>query len=137
MHIRQIGIGVVLVVLVFTPGFPLAQGGGTWRPSVIPPVTSGPDRGSRMQMQGMMQQMGGMLDHMAARIQAGPVTPEQAKQMSEVMEHIAEMMSNRSWMTGEDTPRQMSDMLERMTEMHKRLMVIMATPAPGSRQEKR
>jgi hypothetical protein len=136
MHVRQIGIGVVLVVLVFTPGFPLAQGGGIWRPQP-PTPSSSPDRGSRMQMQGMMQQMGGMLDHMAARIQAGPVTPEQAKQMSEVMEHIAEMMSNRSWMTGEDTPRQMSDMLERMTEMHKRLMVIMATPAPGSRQEKR
>ena len=136
MHIRQIGISAMLVVLVFTPGFALAQGGGAWRP---PAVGSGPDRGSRMQMQGMMQQMGGMLDHMAARIQAGPITPEQAKQMSEVMGHIADMMNNRSWMTGDDTPRQMSDMLERMTEMHKRMMSIMAAPAPqsGPRQEKR
>jgi hypothetical protein len=87
----------------------------------------------------MMQQMGGMLEHMAARLQGDPVTPEQAKQMSDVMEHMAEMMSHRSWMTGADTPQQMTDMLERMTEMHKRLMSVMAAPAaqPAAPQDKK
>jgi hypothetical protein len=90
-----------------------------------------------MQMQGMMQQMGGMLDHMAARIQTGPITPEQAQLMSEVMGHIADMMSHRSWMTGEDTPQQMVGMLERMTEMHKRLMSVMAAPQPAPQPQRR
>jgi hypothetical protein len=47
------------------------------------------------------------------------------------------MMSHRSWMTGEDTPQQMVGMLERMTEMHKRLMSVMAAPQPAPQPQRR
>ncbi len=86
-----------------------------------------------MQLNGMMQQMGGMMEHMAARIQAGPLTSDQTKQMSAVMGHIAEMMNNLYGMKGEETPQQMLNMLERMTDMHKRLMVVLAGPEPGKK----
>jgi hypothetical protein len=76
----------------------------------------------------MQQQMGGMLEHMADRIQAGPMTPEQTKQMSEVMRHIADMINNSYGMRGAETPQQILNMMERMTEMHKRLMAVMAGP---------
>ena len=81
-----------------------------------------------MQMDGMLQQMSGMMEHIAARIQAGPMTPEQTKQMSEVMRHIADMINNAYGMRGAETPQQILNMMERMTEMHKRLMAVMAGP---------
>jgi hypothetical protein len=96
-----------------------------------------------MQMQGMMQQISGLMEHMAARIQAGPLTPEQATQMSEAMVNMADMMNHLLWMssggtagasgpggamTSANMPQQMTMMLERMTEMHKRMMAIMAVP---------
>jgi hypothetical protein len=86
------------------------------------------ERGSAIQMDGMMQQMSGMMEHMADRIQAGPMTPEQTKQMSEVMRHIADMINNAYGMRGAETPQQILNMMERMTEMHKRLMAVMVGP---------
>jgi tryptophanyl-tRNA synthetase len=88
-----------------------------------------------MQMEGMMQQMGGMMEHMADRIQAGPMTPEQTKQMSEVMRHIADMINNSYGMRGAETPQQILNMMERMTEMHKRLMSVIAAPQLAPQQK--
>ena len=132
MPIRQRVLGAVLSVMVCTPGFALAQGGGDhWR--LHPPTQTSPSRGSTMQMEGMLQQMGGMLEHMAARLQAGPMTPEQTTQMGEVMGHIAEMLNTSYGMKGAETPQQILTMMEQMTAMHKRLMRVMAlsqaTPA--------
>ena len=54
-----------------------------------------------MQIEGMMQQMGGMMEYMVDRIQAGSLTPEQTKQMGEMMGHIAEMTNHlASMMSG-------------------------------------
>ncbi len=132
MNIRQIAMRAALIILVGAPGFALAQGGGDhWRLHNTSPSSA--ERGSAMQLHGMMQQMGGMMEHMAARIQAGPLTSDQTKQMSAVMGHIAEMMNNLYGMKGEETPQQMLNMLERMTDMHKRLMVVLAGPEPGKK----
>ena len=135
MHVRQRVLGAVLVVLVLIPGFALAQGGGGNHWLLHDSRGRGPadrgsamERGSAMQMDGMMQQMSGMMEHIAARIQAGPMTPEQTKQMSEVMRHIADMINNSYGMRGAETPQQILNMMERMTEMHKRLMAVMAGP---------
>src|SRR5713101_6652383 len=114
MGVRQRVLGVVLVVLVLTPGFALAQGAtGHWL--LHDSRGMGPGRGSAMQIEGMMQQMGGMMEHMADRIQAGPMTPEQTKQMSEVMRHIADMITNAYGMGDAETPQQILNMMERMT----------------------
>lgn len=138
MQVRQIAISAVLIVMVCTAGVALAQGGSghmQFHPK--------PQRGSTMQMHGMMQQMSGMMEHMAARIQAGPLAPEQAKEMSEAMVHMSDMMNHLVWMisggtagssgpggavSSADMPQQMTTMLERMTEIHKRMMTIMAAP---------
>src|SRR4029453_3680765 len=94
---------------------------------------------------GMMQQMGGMMQHMADRIQIGPMTPEETKQMGEMMGQMADMMKKLWGMMGggmmsggmtssggqtgstmgADTPQQMQSMMERMTEMHNRLSGMM------------
>ena len=124
MNVRRIVLGVVLVALAVTPGLALAQGPG---PGMGMHGGMGSDSGSTKEIQGMMQQMGGMMEHMADRIQAGPMTPEQTKQMSEVMRHIADMINNSYGMRGAETPQQILNMMERMTEMHKRLMAVMAS----------
>ncbi|MGE3537866.1 MAG: hypothetical protein AB7N91_10590 [Candidatus Tectimicrobiota bacterium] len=133
MDIRPIAMRTALLVLLSAPGFALAAGGGGdhWRLHSTRPTLT--EQGARMQLHGMMRQMGGMLEHMAARLQTGSLTSEQTKQMSEVMRHIAEMMNTLYGMRGEETPQQMLNMLEQMTDMHKRLMVVLAGPEPGTK----
>jgi len=128
MNIRRIAISAVLVALVWTPGFVLAQGGGSSHWLLHDPRGRGPAWGTAIQMQGIMEQMSGMMEHMAARIQAGPLTPEQTKQMGEVMAHMADMINTSFGMHGEETPQQVWNMMQRMTEMHKRMMSLIATP---------
>ena len=93
MQVRQIVLSAVLVVLVGTPGFALAQGAtGHWL--LHDSRGRGPaDRGSTMQMQGLMQQMGGMMEYMAARVQAGPLTPEESKQMAELHKRVMSLIA--------------------------------------------
>ena len=139
MQVRQIVLSAVLVVLIWTPGLALAQGAtGHWlfhnpRPS--------PDRGSTMQMQGLMQQMG-MMEHMAARVQAGPLTPEESKQMAELMQRITDMVNHLTWMMGGgtsvlDMSQQMATMTEQITEAHKRVMSLMAASKPAPQKDKK
>src|SRR5215813_5601971 len=138
MNVRRMIMVAILAGLMLVSGFALAQGPGH-RMGMREGM--GPDSGSRMQMQGMMQQMGGMMQHMADRIQGGPMTPEDTKQMGEMMGQMADVRKKLSGMVGGgitsggmtsgggqaggtmggDTPQQMQSMMERMTEMHKRM----------------
>jgi hypothetical protein len=140
MQFRQIVLSAALVVLVWMPGFVLAQGAtGHWlfhnpRPS--------PDRGSTMQMQGLMQQMGGMMEHMADRINAGPLTPEESKKMAELMRRITDMTNHLTWMMSGgtsvlDMSQQMATMTEQITEAHKRVMSLMAASKPAPPKDKK
>ena len=142
MYVRQIVISAVLIVLVCTPGFALAQGGSGGHWLLHDPRGQGPawrskdwsgNTGSAMQIEGMMQQMGGMMEYLVDRIQAGSLTPEQTKQMGEMMGHIAEMTNHLASMMsgavgGTEMPQQMATMLERMTAMQKRMISLMAAP---------
>ena len=142
MHVRRIAISAMLIVLVCTPGFALAQGGGPSHWLLHDPKGQGPawrskdwkgDAGSAMQIEGMMQQMGGMMEYLVDRIQAGSLTPEQTKQMGEMMGHIAEMTNHLASMMsgavgGPEMPQQMATMLAQMTAMQKRMINLMAEP---------
>jgi hypothetical protein len=140
MQVRQRVLCAVLLVLVWTPGFALAQGAtGHW---LLHNPQSSPDRGSTMQMQGLMQQMGGMMEHMAARVQAGPLTPEESKQMAELMRRITDMTNHLTWMMDGgtsvlDMSQQMATMTEQITEVHKRVMSLMVAAKPASPQDKK
>ena len=143
MQIRQIVLSALLVVLVWTPGFALAQGAaGHWllHDSRGRGPADRPDRGSTMQMQGLMQQMGGMMEHMAARVQAGPLTPEESKLMAELMQRITDMTNHLTWMMGGgtdvDMPQQMATMTEQLTEVHKRVMSLIAASMPAPQKDK-
>ena len=145
MQIRQRVLSAVLVVLVWTPGFALGQGAtGHWllHDSRGRSPADRADRGSTMQMQGLMQQMGGMMDHMAARVQAGPLTPEESKQMAELMQRITDMTNHLTWMMGGgtsvmDMPQQMATMTEQITEVHKRVMSLIVTTKPAAQKDKK
>src|SRR5262245_32545475 len=148
MYVRQIAISAMLLVLVWTPEFALAQGAtGHWLLH-DPRGQSAPwrskdwsgDAGSAMQIEGMMQQMGGMMEHMAARVQAGPLTPEESKQMAELMQRITDMTSHIAWMMGGgtsvlDMSQQMATMTEQITEAHKRVMSLMAASMPAPQKD--
>jgi hypothetical protein len=119
MQVRQIVLSAVLVVLVWTPGFALAQSQSPTGPSDWQSMrrTLFPDRGSTMQMQGLMQQMAGMMEHMAERVQAGPLIPEESKQMAELMQRITDMTNHLSWMmSGGTSVLDMSQQMATMTE---------------------
>ena len=99
MQVRQIVLSAVLVVLVRTPGFALAQGAtGHW---LLHDSRGGPadraDRGSTMQMQGLMQQMGDDGAHGGAR--PGWSLTLRVKQMAELM-RITDMTTHLAWMMG-------------------------------------
>jgi hypothetical protein len=140
MQVRQRVLSAVLVVLVWMPGLALAQGAtGHWLFHNPRPI---PDRGSTMQMQGLMQQMGGMMEHMAARINAGPLTPEESKQMAELMRRITDMTNHLTWMMSGgtsvlDMSQQMATMTEQITEAHKRVMSLMAASKPAPQKDKK
>jgi hypothetical protein len=89
------------------------------------------------EIHGMMSQIGGMMEHLVDRIQAGPMTPEQTKQMGEMMGHMASMMQKLADMKSADVPHQMVPMMEQMTAMHKQMMGMMAPPPPASQSDKK
>src|SRR5262245_56995061 len=97
MNVRWMTMVVVLVGLTLAPVLAAAQGPGH---QMGMREGRGPDSGSMMQMQGMLQQMGGTMQYMADRIQAGPMTPEQTKQMGEMMGQMADMMNKMSSIMG-------------------------------------
>ncbi|HEY7493564.1 MAG TPA: hypothetical protein VIH59_20950 [Candidatus Tectomicrobia bacterium] len=157
MNVQRVVRVVVLTMLMLTPVFATAQQMGPGREMGMH-GGMGAESGAMRQMQGMIHQMGGMLAHMVDRIEAGPVTPDETKQMGEMLGQMADMMNKLSGMMsgsmtgpsgqsggmmGSDMLQQMLGMLERMTEMHKRMMGLgtMAAPQPipqaAPRQEKK
>src|SRR6266702_8080880 len=90
MDVRRIMIGAMLAVLVSSPGFALAQGRGR---RMGMGDSMGHDRGAVKQIEPLMQQMGGLMQQMAERIKAGPLTPDQALHLSGMMEQMATIMT--------------------------------------------
>ena len=126
---------MLMTLLLLAPSYVLAQEHGH-RP--------GSEGAATKQIQGMIQQMGGMMEHMVDRIESGPMTSEHTKQMGDMMGHRAEMMHKLGGMMdnatagagkpgsalmGPEMSQQMTTMMERMTDMHKRMMGMMPTSA--------
>ena len=95
MSVQRIMPSGVRGVLMVTPGFALARGGGGSHDWLLQPRSTSPDRGATGQRQGLIHQMGAMIEHRATQLQAGPVALEQTKQMREMRGHIAGMMQQR------------------------------------------
>ena len=115
MDVRRIMIGAMLAVLVSSPGFALAQGRGR---RMGMGDSMGHDRGAVKQIEPLMQQMGGLMQQMAERIKAGPLTPDQALHLSGMMEQMATMMSKMAaGIPGADTGALLADMKVRLAEM--------------------
>ena len=128
MYVRQIVIGAILAVLVSSPGFALAQGRNR-RMGMGDSMSH--DRGSMRQIEPLMQQMGGLMQQMAERIKAGPLTPDQTLQLSAMMEQLATMMTRlASGTPGSDTATQLDGMMTRMAEMQKGLAALTVMPPP-------
>jgi hypothetical protein len=65
-----------------------------------------------------MQQLGGLMQQMAERIKAGPLTPDETLYLSGMMEQMATIMTKMSaGMLGADTSAQIERMKERLTAM--------------------
>jgi len=79
----------------------------------------------------VLQQIGGLMQQMAERIKAGPLTPDQTLQLSTMLEQVATMMSKLgSGTRGADTATQLDGMRMRLTEIQKVLVALMsALPA--------
>jgi hypothetical protein len=77
----------------------------------------------------VLQQIGGLMQQMAERIKAGPLTPDQTLQLSTMLEQVATMMSKLgSGTRGADTATQLDGMRMRLTEIQKALVVLMSAP---------
>ena len=128
MYVRRIVIGAILAVLVSSPGFALAQGRSR---RMGMGDSMGHDQGSMKQIEPLLQQMGGLMQQMAERIKAGPLTPDQTLQLSAMMEQLATMMTRlASGTLGSDTATQLDGMMARLTEMQKGLARLTVVPPP-------
>ena len=133
--IRWIVIGAVLGALLLSPGVALAQGR---RHGMGTQDGRGHESGSLQQMEPVLQQMGGLMEHMAERSTAGPLTPDQILQLSRTMEQLASMMTKLGGgMLGSDTATQLEGMRTRLTEMQKRFAALLDAPltAPQATQQ--
>jgi hypothetical protein len=128
MDVRRLLIGAILAVLVASPGFALAQGRGR---RMGMGDSMGHEKGAMRQIEPVMQQMGGLIQQMAERIKAGPLTPDQTLQLSAMMEQLATMMTRlASGTLGSDMATQLDGMMVRMTEMQKGLAALTVMPPP-------
>src|SRR5712691_3498401 len=118
MHIHQQGIRMVLAVLIMLmvgPRAMHAQGRGHRFGSE---GSAGCQTSPLQSMEPQMQQMGGLMQQMAERIKAGPLTPDQALHLSGMMEQMATMMSKMAaGIPGADTGALLADMKVRLAEM--------------------
>ena len=118
MPIRQHILGVMLAILAMLAGGQggaLAQGRGHR-------MGAGDGMGHQSSalhaMEPQMQQLSGLIQLMAERIKAGPLTPDQALQLSGMMEQMATIMTKMSaGMLGADTSAQLERMQARLTAM--------------------
>ena len=111
-------LGVVLVLLaklVWGPGDTLAQGHGR---RMGAGGDMGHQRSALQALEPQMQQLGGLMQQMAERIKAGPLTPDQALHLSGMMEQMATIMTKMSaGIPGADTSAQLESMKGRLTAM--------------------
>ena len=125
MPFRPIVLGVVLVVLASPPGLALAQG----RRHGMGQGGMSHDGGARQQLEPVLQQIGGLMQQMAERIKAGPLTPDQTLQLSTMLEQIATITTKLgSGTLGADAATQLDDMRARLTEIQKALAALMSAP---------
>jgi len=126
MHLRPIVLGTALVVLASPPGLALAQGR---RHGMGMQGGMSHDRGARQQLEPVLQQISGLMQQMAERIKAGPLTPDQTLQLSTMLEQVATMMSKLgSGTRGADTATQLDGMQARLTEMQRALVALVSAP---------
>ena len=115
MPLRQHVLSVILVMVVGGPVCALAQGRGHR-------MGAGDGQGrqsSALQaLEPQMQQLGGLMQQIAERIKAGPLTPDQALHLSGMMEQMATIMAKMSaGIPGTDTAAQLEHMKEQLTAM--------------------
>src|SRR5262245_45406513 len=93
MHIyqqgRRIGMAVLIMMLVGPKDMPV-QGRGLWFSAE---GSVGHQTSALQAMEPQMQQMSGLMQQMAERLKAGPLTPDQALHLSGMMDQLATMMS--------------------------------------------
>lgn len=128
MYIYQQGIRIVLIVLLMmmSPRGMRAQGRGHRFGSE---GSAGRRTSALQSMEPQMQQMSGLMQQMAERIKAGPLTPDQALHLSGMMEQLATMLSKMAaGIPGADTGTLLADMKVRLAEMQ-----VQGTPSasPG------
>jgi hypothetical protein len=127
MHLRPIMLGTALVVLASPPGLALAQGR---RHGMGMQGGMSHDSGARQQLEPVLQQISELMQQMAERIKAGPLTLDQTLQRSTMLEQVATMMGKLgSVALGADTATQLDGMRVRLTEMQKALVALMNVPA--------
>jgi Ni,Fe-hydrogenase III large subunit len=127
MHLRPIMLGTALVVLASPPGLALAQGR---RHGMGMQGGMSHDSGARQQLEPVLQQISELMQQMAERIKAGPLTLDQTLQLSTMLEQVATMMGKLgSVALGADTATQLDGMRVRLTEMQKALVALMNVPA--------
>ena len=69
-------------------------------------------------MEPQMQQMSGLMQQMAERLKAGPLTPDQTLHLSGMMDQLATIMSKMAaGIPGADTGALLADMKVRLEEM--------------------
>jgi hypothetical protein len=98
MYSRWIMLSAVLVGLMFAPGVVLARGGANW---MLLRGSIPPERGAATPTQATIQQMDKMLTNMAAQLQTGSMTPEQTKQMHDMVEQMSGIVHKLSGYDGQ------------------------------------
>jgi len=120
-------IGTLLVVLASFPGSTLAQGR---RHGMGMQDGMSHNSGARQQLEPVLQPMGSLMQPMAERIKAGPMTSDQTLHLSTLMEQLAGMITKLGSGTfGADTTTQLDGMRTRLTEMQQELAALMTVPS--------
>ena len=118
MYIHWQGRLVVLMVLLMVMVGPRdmhAQGRGHRFSSE---GSAGRQTSALQAMEPQMQQMSGLMQQMAERLKAGPLTPDQTLHLSGMMDQLATIMSKMAaGIPGADTGALLADMKVRLEEM--------------------
>ena len=124
MYISQQGIRIglaVLIMVMVSPRAMHAQGRGHRFSSE---GSAGHQTSALQAMEPQMQQMSGLMQQMAERLKAGPLTPDQVLHLSGMMDQLATMMSKMAaGIPGADTGALLADMKVRLAEMQ-----VLGTP---------
>src|SRR2546422_191949 len=106
---------LILALLLWGPDSPLAQGRGH---RFGTEGDAGRQHRTTQGMEPQVQAMAGLLLHMAERIKAGPLTPDQALHLSGMLEQLATIMNKMvAGIPGVDVASQLEGMKARLAEM--------------------